>query len=122
MAKYFTGILLFLSLGCGSSSIVSRGIALDTIYESKSGPLYRGSRLTFTDSSFVYVGSGPSIFYCKGRYKLNGEVIILKSGIPNARFINRQTVDTLWVDLHDKTIRILSDREIVLDSLSYFKR
>ena len=115
---------IFLVASCSSrvyQDLVIRG----KIYESKSGPLYKGSRFNFSgDSTFVYTGYGPSVFLSKGIWKyddLNKE-IILESQKAEDKWINPKTVDTLWVNLSNKRIKIITKREIKLDDITYYLR
>lgn len=124
--KENAALLLFIFLVASCSPRAYQDLWIrGKIYESKSGPLYKGSRFNFNgDSTFVYTGYGPSVFLSKGIWKydsLNRE-IILQSQKAEDKWINPKTVDTLWVNLSNKRIKIITKRKIKLDDITYYLR
>lgn len=119
-------LLSFIFLIASCSSRVYQDLVIRCeIYESKSGPLYKGSRFDFSgDSTFVYTGYGPSVFLSKGiwKYDILNREIILQSQKAEDKWINPKTVDTIWVNLSNKRIKIITKREIKLDDITYYLR
>jgi len=113
---------IFLVASCSPRAYQDLRI-MGKIYESKSGPLYKGNRFNFSgDSTFVFTGYGPLVFLSKGIWKydsLNRE-IILESQKAENKWINPKTLDTLWVNLSNKRIKIITKREIKLDGITYY--
>ncbi|MDI9364464.1 MAG: hypothetical protein QM541_05905 [Flavobacterium sp.] len=91
-------------------------------YQSERGHLFTGNKICFnSDSSFQYVGNGPSTFISNGKWKYNSfnkeiELTSITSNNPN-NFKNR--VDTMWVNLTGKKINVKSSSQIVFEEIIY---
>jgi hypothetical protein len=91
-------------------------------YHSAKGHLFAGNEICFySDSVFKYVGHGPSTFISNGiwKYSKSKNEIELTSIISDSdtRFKNR--VDTMWVDLTGKKIKVKSDNQFSFEEVIY---
>jgi hypothetical protein len=116
-------LICFLALiGACSSKIYNSSIVSNKTFESNRGPLFGGNSFTFdTDSSFVYVAHGPSIFLSKGnwQYDKTAKEIVLRSFNPDNRFIDPKTIDTFWVDISNKKIKVVSNKKLLFENTTY---
>lgn len=79
-------------------------------FESNRGPLYLGNQIWFRkDGAFKYIGHGPSVFISTGylMYDSSKREIELTSE-DKFNYAARNSVDTMWVDLSHKRIKIKS--------------
>ena len=116
--------MLLLLTGSCSPQMRQGGAVGGRSYESKGGHInYKGNRLTFnTDSTFVYTGYGPSVYLSRGQwhYDRQNKELVLTSAQTPAKFIHPATVDTFWVDLSSKKVKIRSQKEVIFDSTRYY--
>lgn len=123
MIRKMTLFLIAISLTACYRKMHEQGGIKNKVYESKRGPLYYGNRFNFkADSSFIYIGHGPSVFLSKGTwyYDLSNDEVVLKSQPPTERFVNPKTIDTLWVDLSNKRAKLISKKRILFENILYY--
>jgi hypothetical protein len=117
-------LIYFLALiGACSSKIYNSSIVSSKTFESNRGPLFGGNRFIFNpDSSFVYIAHGPSIFLSKGnwQYDKTAREIVLRSFNPDNRFINPKTIDTFWVDISNKKVKVVSNKKLLFENTTYY--
>jgi hypothetical protein len=116
-------IFFLASLGACSSKIYNSLIVDTKTFESNKGPLFSGNKFTFTpDSSFIYIAHGQSIFLSKGKWQYDKTTreIVLRSFNPNNRFITPQTIDTFWVDISNKKIKVVSSKKLFFEGNIYY--
>ncbi|MBC6493206.1 hypothetical protein ACFSQD_12615 [Flavihumibacter stibioxidans] len=92
-------------------------------FKSKLNPVYGGQSVFCIqpDSSFAYYGSGPSFFLSKGRWQYDGDRNeILLSTYNDLKPAFKNPIDTMWVDLTQKRIKVLSKKKIVFENIIYY--
>lgn len=84
-------------------------------FESNRGLLYSGNQIWFSkNGAFKYIGHGPSVFISTGYWKYDSskrEIEVISEDKFN--YAARNSVDTMWVDLSHKKIKIKSSVEII---------
>lgn len=103
--KLFILILLFATgiISC-NPKIYQQASFEKKCYQSSRGHLFAGNEICFySDSTFKYLGHGPSIFVSGGNWKFNQsneiELTSVASGNSN---IYKNRIDTMWLDLTGK--------------------
>lgn len=90
-------------------------------YQSDEGHLFAGNEICFySDSAFKYIGHGPSTFISTGNWKydkLSNEIELTSIVSNTNNFKNR--VDTMWVDLTGKKIKVRKDNQIMFEEIMY---
>ncbi|GAB2669274.1 hypothetical protein GCM10027036_23420 [Flavihumibacter cheonanensis] len=113
----YASLIIFCSCSSGKFLKVGRD------YKSKHNKGYGGQSIFSInpDNSFVYYGSGPSVFLSKGSWEydsVNREIVLMTDNDLKPVFSN--PIDTIWVDLSKKRIRVLSEKKIVFENITYY--
>jgi len=111
--------ILIIGLFSCSSKIFKSSTFEGCCFRSARGPLFEGNQICFyPDSKFKYVAHGPSIFVSTGywTFKKSSKEIQLVSD-KNNFFKNR--IDTMWIDMTGKRIKVKSKRQLLIENLLY---
>ncbi len=127
LATIFLGKLTLLLLfsvigsGCISTMNISANNLTGYTFASDGNLAYGGqNKFSFTDTSFVYYGTGPAKPISKGfwRYDPQSREVVLKTN----NELKPEIIDpisTVWLDLSDKSIKVLSKDKLSFDNTIY---
>lgn len=91
-------------------------------YQSERGHLFTGNKICFnSDSSFQFVGNGPSTFISNGNWKysiLSNEIELTSTAPSNVKNF-KDRVDTMWVNLTGKKVKVKNSSQIVFEEIIY---
>lgn len=122
--KFFL-LCFLLFFGACDAKIHNTSLLNGKTYESNRGPLFGGNMFIFnSDNSFTYIGQGPVIFISRGTwdYYTDVKAIVLQSENPDVKYIKPKKMDTLWVDLSQKQIKVVSKRKIKFNGIEYYSK
>jgi hypothetical protein len=91
-------------------------------YESAQGPIFAGNQICFySNNAFKYVGHGPSVFISSGIWKYNksSNEIELTSNPDNKITIFKNRIDTMWIDITGKRIKVKNKKQILFEKVIY---
>ena len=91
-------------------------------YESAKGHLFTGNRICFyADQKYKYIGHGPSVFVSEGnwKYEKSKNEIELTSIAPINKDALKNTVDTMWLDLTGKKIKVKNHNQFFFEEILY---
>ncbi len=117
-------LTIFFVIGIISCSpkMLQQSSFVKSCYQSEKGHLFAGNEICFySDSAFKFVGNGPSTFISNGnwKYSSHSNEIELTSIAPSDVGNFKDRVDTMWVNLTGKKIKIKSSNQIVFEEIIY---
>lgn len=121
MKKRFIVIIFFIC-ACTQKIHQTESFIAGKTYKSYDGHLFRGNTLTFNnDSTFIYLGYGPSVFVSNGSWSYNNksQILTLNSKKIEQKYVNQTSIDTLWKYFNQAEIIFKSRKKIMLDSVDY---
>jgi hypothetical protein len=117
-------IILLLAIGLFSCTqkILQQSSFEGMCYESNKGHLFAGNQFCFyPNNAFKYIGHGPSIFISSGNWKYikSSNEIELTSNAANIAISFKNRVDTMWIDLTGKRIKVKNKKQFLFDKIIY---
>ena len=97
----------------------------DNTFETQKQHAYGASKIILNkDSSFVYYGQGPSVFFSEGswRYNEKKKIIQLISLKDTSKYMSSYRLDTVWVDISDYSSKLVSKEKISINGVLYYKQ
>lgn len=119
--KGIISILLSVVIFSCSQTIFQQSSSEGKYFESSRGPLFAGNQIWFNKgNTFRYIGHGSSIFLSMGywKYDESKNEIVLSSDI-SFKPTTTNPIDTMWVDLSGKRIKIKSEKKILFEEVTY---
>jgi hypothetical protein len=115
-------VLLLTQLCCCTTQKETQSYFGEKYFENPRGHVYSESKIWFkNDSTFKFVGSGPSMFLSEGRWlydRTKREIKLITDNKLRPSINNY--IDTMWVDLSGKNIKVLSKTKILFEDKLYY--
>ena len=114
-------IFFLISIFSCSRGLVSESSFKGTYYESHRGHLFGANQLWLNgDSTFRFIGNGPSIFLSQGFWKYDKLNYVIHLTSRHDILGIRKTVDSMWIDMTGKRIKVKNKEQLLLDEVVYY--
>ncbi|MDH7459707.1 hypothetical protein QEG73_00410 [Chitinophagaceae bacterium 26-R-25] len=122
MNKFIITAVLLTQLCCCVTQKEMQTYIGGKYFENPRGPLYSESKIWLNnDSTFKYSGSGPFVSFSQGRWFYDDKMQAIRLITDNKlKPAFHNIIDTMWVYLSGKNIRVLSKTKIMLDDKPYY--
>ena len=113
-------IFLVILFSCSRRPVDGYSLA-GKYYESLRGPLFGGNKLWLNkDSTFRLVKSGRAYFLSEGKWTYNDSKNEIKLTAGQSTIKYRTAIDTLWLDLNGKVVKVRNKKQLFFDEAVYY--